>query len=296
MHSAFVVTRLFPVLVIIVMFGMGLSLTSDDFFRIARYPKAAIVGLTNQMLLLPLLALGLAWLLAPSPAIAVGLMVVAAVPGGTSSNAVTHLLRADTALSVTLTAVSSLMSFITTPLWIGLALAVFMKSDQAIKLPFGPVVLQIAVLTIVPAIVGMAVHTRWPGFVDRTREWFRIGSGLMVFVAILSFLIEQWAYLGQFLLQAGVLTTCLCTCAALLGYATARLGKLRDATRITITVETSIQNMPLALTIATSLLANPEIAITPAAYELNMILLILLIVVGVIFRWPIFQFASVEDK
>ncbi len=292
MEANFLTDIFLPILVIVIMFGLGLNLTIDDFKRVAVYPKAAIIGLFNQLVILPLAGFLLASLFSLSPELAVGIMIVAAAPGGAASNVITHLLEADTALSVTLTALSSLVAFITIPLWVGLALSQFINRAEAVSVPVVQLSLQVALVTLIPVGLGLFVRSRWPGFFENTKSLVKIGSGVLIIVAIVVFLIDQREDLSHFLVQAGIAAAILCLSTTLLGYGTANLFKLRPATRITIAVETGIQNVPLSLTIAAGILGNPRFAISPAAYGLIMVMLMAVILVGVIARWPILRVAA----
>ncbi len=295
MEANFLINVLFPILVIVVMFGLGMSLTPDDFKRITVYPKATIIGLTNQLVLLPVIGFLLAYLLNLNPELAVGLIIIAAAPGGTSSNVITHLLEADTALSITLTVLSSLVAFITIPFWVGLALSLFTEgATEAISVPFARIALQVAILTLIPLGAGMLVCYRWPGLAKRTKTLVRVGSGVLLVIAIVSFLIDQNEKLLIYFAQAGLAAVILCIATVSIGYFLARLFALSPATRATIAIETGIQNIPLSLFIAANLLSNPGFAIPTAAYGLMMIVLMAIILVGVVFQWPIFRFGTVK--
>ena len=154
MQSNLLTTVLLPLALAIVMLGMGLGLMPADFRRVTRQPKAVAVGLICQMVLLPLLGVLLAVLIPMQPAIAVGLIILAACPGGPSSNLMTYLARGDVALSVTLTAMSSLLTVFTIPVIANLALQHFMGQQSAIALPVGSTMLQIFLITLLPIAIG----------------------------------------------------------------------------------------------------------------------------------------------
>ena len=147
-----------PLALFTVLFGMGLSLVPADFRRVLLSPKAKIVGLTCQLVLLPLVAFALALVFRLPGELAVGLMVLAACPGGATSNVITHLAKGDTALSVTLTAISSMVCVFTIPWIVAFSMDWFLGSGAAVQLPFWKTLGQLTIVTIVPIICGMAVR------------------------------------------------------------------------------------------------------------------------------------------
>ena len=143
---------------IVIMLGMGLSLTFKDFRRVILYPKAIFVGLVNQLILLPLIGFGVASTLNLSPEIAVGIMILAACPGGPTSNLISHLAKGDLALSVTLTALSSLITILTIPFIVNFALSHFLEQGQLVELNILETIAQIFIIVVVPVTVGMLIR------------------------------------------------------------------------------------------------------------------------------------------
>ena len=137
MNSSTATTVFLPIALGIIMFGLGLSLTVADFTRVVRYPKATIVALGCQILVLPALCLGLVLLFDLEPTLAVGMMLLAAAPGGTTANLFSHLARGDVALNVTLTAINSVLAVVTLPIVVNLALAGFLDDDDRHRPPAG---------------------------------------------------------------------------------------------------------------------------------------------------------------
>ncbi len=292
-HSALQI--LFPILVIVVMFGLGLGLTITDFKRVALYPKASIVGLTSQLIFLPLIALLLINIFSLKPQLAVGFIILASVPGGIISNVLTLLLKGDVALSVTLTALSSVIAVVSTPFWVALALSYFIHSNEPVAISAMQLIFPLAVLTLAPLGLGLFVRNRWPTIVDRCQTAIRMGSSIFIIIGILAFLVGQKENLADSLVQAGLVAATLCVSATLLGYALARLFNLGRSMQGTIAVETGIQNIPLAMTIAVTILGhNPLFAMAPAAYGLITVSLMSVVMVGVFARWPIFRFSADE--
>lgn len=177
MESSFLTAVFLPLALFAVMLGMGLGLTLKDFSRVLVYPKGIVVGLLAQLVMLPILGFIVASLFPLSPELAVGVMILVACPGGPTSNLVTYLARGNVALSISLTAISSLLTVFTIPLVVNLATRAFMGEATDLQLPFLATVLQIAVITIIPVAVGMALHYYLPLFaarVERGVKWLSL--------------------------------------------------------------------------------------------------------------------------
>jgi bile acid:Na+ symporter, BASS family len=262
-------TVFLPVALILIMFGMGMSLTVGDFKRVVLSPKAKLLGLGCQLLVLPVLAFGLAVLFRLPGELAVGLMLLAACPGGPTSNIISHLSRGDTALSVTLTAVSSFITVFTIPLVVGFAMAYFMAGEAAISLPFGKTLVQLVVVTILPISLGMRVHAARPSFSRSMGRPVNVISILFLGLIIVAAVIREKDLGAQFA-AAGPAAIALNVCGMALGFAAAALFRLATAQRIAISIEVGIQNGTLALAIALGLLDSSRIAIPAVVYSLFM--------------------------
>jgi BASS family bile acid:Na+ symporter len=271
MQPSLITEILFPVSTLVIMFGLGLSLTLAEFRRLARTPTAVIVGMVNQLLLLPLIAFGLGLLLAPRPELAVGLIILAAAPGGIVSNILVHVAHGDTALSITLTTLSSTVTFLSAPIWIGLALHVFLNDVAVVQLPTGALMAQIALLTVLPVLLGMTVHDRLPLLAARLRRPFHRLSTVVLVTIVAAAVISERANLTTYLTQAGVLAVLLNGLGLGAGWVSARAFGLPRPQGIAITLETGIQNAPVALTIAITLLGNTAMSIPAATYAIIML-------------------------
>ena len=272
MESSVATDIILPLILAFMMAGMGLSLTVDDFKRVLVYPKAVAVGIVGQLVLLPLIGFAVASVFPLSPEMAVGIMLLAACPGGVVSNVLSHLARGNTALSVTLTALSSTTTLITIPLLVNFALSRFLGESEAIQLPVGRSIMTLFLITIVPISLGMLVRARAPGFADRQEKRVRILSGLLLALLVVGLMIAERAILADAILQAGPSSLALNVAAMLTGYFSARLFRLDAYQRTSITIEIGVQNSGLAIVIATTLLSMPAVAIPPAIYGLVMFL------------------------
>ena len=283
MQASFLTDVFLPVVTILAMFCLGLSLTAADFKQLFVHPKAMIVGLVNQLLLVPVTGILLALALPFSPELATGLVIVAAAPGGTGSNITTHLLRGKTALSISLTTVSNLLAFITLPLWTALALYLFTGAQEMVSISLAQIITAVAVVTLIPVGLGIATRMRWPHLYQYVRRPLRGLLALLLIVAIVGSLISEREHLVNYLAQAGAAAVLLFLITFSLGFASSWVLKLGLRTRLTIANEAGVQNVPLALTVTATILASPLIAITPVAFglvQISFFTIVLLIAFG----------------
>lgn len=272
MQSNFFTAVLLPLALAAVMLGMGLSLVPQDFQRITRDPKAVAVGTICQVLLLPLIGVLITLLIPMQSAIAVGLIVLAICPGGPSSNLITYLAKGDVALSVTLTALSSIITVFTIPLFTNLALQHFMGQSAAISLPIGQTMLQIFLITLLPTAIGMVIRHSFPNTAKRIeKQMSRLAAGLLALIIVL-LLIREGSKLPGFIVQVGIGALLLNLLAILTGFLVGKLFRLPFAQQICIAIEVGIQNGTLAIAITAGLLNNLDMAIPAAVYSLLMYL------------------------
>jgi bile acid:Na+ symporter, BASS family len=270
MQSNLFTAVLLPLALAIVMLGMGLSLVPEDFKRITRYPKAVAVGTVCQILLLPLIGTLIALVVPMEPSIAVGLIVLAVCPGGPSSNLMTYLAKGDVALSVTLTAVSSIITVFTIPLLTNLALQYFLGKSASIALPIGSTMLQIFLITLLPTAIGMAIRHQFPDTARRLeKQMSRFAVGLLALIIVL-LLVREGSKLPGFLVQVGIGVILLNLLAMLTGFLAGKLFRLPLAQQVCIAIEVGIQNGTLAIAITAGLLNNPDMAVPAAVYSLLM--------------------------
>ena len=260
-----------PLALAVLMLGLGLSLTRDDFKRIFVYPRAVFVGLACQMLLLPAVAYLLAKGLDLPPEIAVGLMLLAASPGGPTANLFSHLAHGDVALNITLTATNSVLSLVTLPLIINFALQQFAGSGKTIPLQAGKVI-QVVGLVLLPVLLGMLVRHAKPALAARLDKPVRTISAVFLFLIIAATVAHERENLGKMLLIAGPAALAFNLASMAVGYLVPRLARVPERRAVAIGMEVGIHNGTLAIAIASSplLLNNPQMAVTPAIYSLIM--------------------------
>jgi BASS family bile acid:Na+ symporter len=261
---------LLPIALGVLMLGMGLGLIPADFQRITRYPKAVIIGLVNQIIILPIVGFIIASLLPLRPEIAVGLMIIAICPGGPSSNVLTYLAKGDVALSVTLTAFSSIITIFTIPVLASLALQHFMGQQAALSLPIGSTMLQIFLIILLPMVIGMTIRQYFPLLAKNLEPITNRLAVIFLAVIILLLIIREWERLPLFIAQTGIAVIILNTIASLIGFFSGRLFNLNIPQRICIAIEVGIQSGTLAIAITAGLLNNPDLAIPAIVYSLWM--------------------------
>lgn len=255
---------------ILIMFGMGLSLGPGDFRRVVIHPKAVVLGLLNQLFFLPLIGYGIAIAFGLPPIIAVGIMLLSACPGGATSNFITHLAKGDVALSVSLTVVASLVTILTIPLIVQFALDEFMSQSQVIELNVLSMIAQLFVIILIPIGIGMFVRHLKPRFADRMDKPVKIGAAIVFVLVVVGLVVKERANIGSYFEQAGIPSLILNLSTMALGFLTALIFKLPRRQAITISIESGIQNGTLAITIATVTLQDTEFAIVAAIYSLIM--------------------------
>lgn len=271
MNDSALITTGLPIALAIIMFGLGLSLTTDDFRRVTRSPKAVVVALVLQVLVLPLVAFGLVKIFDLDPLLAVGVMLLAASPGGTTANLFSHLFRGDVALNITLTAINSVLAAITIPIITNLAIDHF-DAEGDLGLQLGKVV-QVIAIVLIPVAVGMAVRRRSADFAARADRPVRIFSIVVLVIVSVGALLGERENLADYMQQVGLVTGIFCLASLTLGYAGARLLRLDKRQAIASSMEVGIHNTTVALTIALSVLDSTEVAIPGAVYSVLMYVL-----------------------
>lgn len=270
MESSILLDIFLPASLFVIMLGMGLSLVIDDFRRIFKYPKATLIGLANQIILLPLIGFGICHLFNLPNELAIGMMLLAACPGGVTSNLISHVSRGDTALSVSLTAVSSMITLVTIPLYVGFAFSYFSNSGQVVDVDEVGMLLQVLVIVIIPIAIGMFIRSRREAFALRMDRPVRIFSTVLFLVILTSIIITERETIVKYFPQIGGATVALNLLTLVVGYYSAKLFKLEQRQAITIAIESGIQNGTLAIVIASTVLANFTLSIPAGIYGLIM--------------------------
>ena len=260
-----------PVGLVAIMLSMGLSLKPRDFAEVARNPRAVFGGLFGQLVLLPPLAVLVAWAFRLPPAMATGLFILAICPGGITSNAITYAAKANVALAVVLTTSSSLITVFTIPPLMNWGLAHYFVGGDVPPLSVPATMLQLAQMTLAPILTGMLVRYLWPDAAERMTVWLRPAS-LVVLVAVIGFAV--FASLGLVvdnLLRAGPAAFVLNATSMGLGLLIAGLLGLNRNDSLTVAIEVGIHNATMATFLSLSVLKSMSLAITPTIYGIIMI-------------------------
>ena len=253
----------------IITLGMGLSLTENDFRNIFIHPRAVVTGLCCQMILLPLLAFLIARISHIDPLFKVGLMIIAACPGGATSNLITYLLRGNVALSISMTAINSMITLLTIPLVVTLSLGFFIHQDAAIKLNIGETIINVFLITLLPAFIGTRIRKWKPVLADGLEKPLKIILPLLLAVMFAGVVfIDQGtesATIRDFvtILPYTLVLNILAMVSGLLIARSVRLG-IRD--QYTISIEVGLQNSALAIFVAATLLKSHSMALVPVVY------------------------------
>lgn len=281
--------QLLPTLLLLslalVMFGLGLALRMDDFRRLLQHPKAVVLALVLQAVLLPLACYGIVRVFNLSPIYAVGLLLLAASPGGVSANLFSHLFGGNVALNISLTAINTLLSIVTLPLIANLAIAHFIQSGQVVPLQVGKVVEVIAVV-LVPVALGMVAAARLPQLAQRLEKPFKIFSALVLAAFASIAIAKEWQALRSSFASIGPAVLLFNLVSLLAGYYLSRAVGLGKPLATAISFEIGIHNSTLSLFIALSVLDNFQLALPSAIYS------VLMYLTATLFGWLVLRRAQ----
>lgn len=269
MQASFLSIYLLPTAIAVIMVGLGLSLTPADFKRIFEYPKAVVIGLVTQMLILPVLCLFIADFFNLAPALAVGLMLLAAAPGGPSANLYSHMAGGDVALNVSLTALNSVLSIFSIAWIVNFSLAYFMQAEAYVPMQFQKV-LEVCAMIITPISLGMWIRYRAPSFAQRMESKVKLISGLFLALLIILAGLKEIDHLVHDIKSVGAAALAFNLVCLLVGYLLPRVFKLPPGQAVAISMEVGIHNGSLAIYIALSILNNGAMTIPAVVYSLIM--------------------------
>ena len=258
-----------PVALGIIMFGLGLSLTPADFARVAKHPKAVIIALVCQLVLLPALCFGLVLLFRLPPVLAVGMMILAASPGGTTANLYSHLFRGDIALNISLTAINSVISVVTLPFIVNLSLGYFYPEGGQVGIDVVEA-LKVFAIVLVPVVLGMLARRANPRFADRMDKPVRIASIVILVIVIAGAVVANLKPLMENIGALAGITVVFCLASLTLGFVIPRLFRVNRPQAVASSFEIGIHNATLAIVIAQSVLGNFEMSLPGAVYGVLM--------------------------
>ncbi|KZN43612.1 bile acid:sodium symporter family protein [Pseudoalteromonas luteoviolacea] len=259
-----------PIALILIMMGVGLSLTTNDFARVLKQPKSFFVGAACQLFLLPLMAVAVIAVTGLNAELAIGLFILALCPGGTTSNLYTYLAKGDVGLSVSLTAIVGFITPFILPFMAAWAIGFYGQGNSTIEFPVLKAWLQLIVVGVIPVIIGMGLRAKWPEFAKKAGPYINWFSVLVLLLVIVSICIQLGDKLIDYIVLAGPAVILLNLLTMLLGYAVATLYLHNRAQTRTITLEVGLQNGTLALLVTTGILQDEVMSIAPSIYGLFM--------------------------
>lgn len=275
-----------PLALAMMMLVMGLSLRPVHFIAVAREPKLILLGLALQLLLLPALALALVMMLSLPATLAIGLIILAACPGGATSNIISHLSGGDASLSVTLTALITLLAPLTLPLWVNTQLHWLSLDQLELYLPWLPTLMPLLLVTVVPLLLGMVLAARYPQPVLRALPWFNRLSLLLFIILVIAMAVANSERLPQLWSQATLVCLGLCVLAMAATALISRLLRLSERHTLTLMIEVGIQNAGTAMLISATILQRPDLALVALFYGILMNIPALLLIGRRVLRQP----------
>ena len=269
MDSAVIVTRFLFGALALVMFGLGLSLTAADFQRLLKHPKAVMLALGLQVIGLPLACYAIITAFGLPPVFAIGLMLLAASPGGISANLFSHLFGGNVAMNISLTAVNTLLSIVTLPLIANWAIAHFAQSGQVVPMQTSKL-LEVIAIVLIPVLLGMAVARKAPGFSNRMEKPVKIFSAVVLAVVTVLAIAKEWGSLSTTFVQIGPAVLLFNLVSLFAGYYLSRAAGLDKPLSTAICYEIGIHNSTLAIFVALSVLGSYQLALPAAVYSVVM--------------------------
>jgi BASS family bile acid:Na+ symporter len=267
MNSVFI-TLFLPASLFIIMFSLGMALTVADFRRVVLFPRGITIGLLNLLLISPLLAFTLAVVFKLPPELAVGMVLLGASPGGTTANMLTHLARGDTALSITMTAISSVAAVVMTPLVLSLASAHFMSGELALQLDMSGIVVKVLIITLIPLSLGMLVRANAEAWALRNEPLAKKIAMVFFVLVVAAALWSERTHIGDNLAVVGFAVLSLNVLAMTISYVLSTLAGLNGRQATVVSIELGVHNTTLAM--AVGAMVTPTMVIPAAVYGVFM--------------------------
>ncbi len=261
-----------PLSLALIMLSLGLTIKLSDFIQQMSKPRSMLIGLSAQMLLVPILALAIVSVFELPAALAAGLMILSFCPGGVTSNWFSHMARANVPLSISLTVIASLITPFTIPALSEFALQSIMGEARAVSIPLGLTMMRLFVISVIPVVIGITLRSHFDAFSNRWQPLvYRLATSLFLCV-IAGIVFQQWARLPGFLAQSGLASLCMILAGMALGIIVARFSQRNRRDTRTIAIEVGMQNGGMALVVTQNVLQSTELSIVPVVYGLIMLL------------------------
>jgi len=272
MQESILSTVVLPLAIVVIMVALGMTLTLADFKRVATQPRQVVTGLFCQLALLPLLGFAVAGIFSLAPIYAISIILLAASPGGATSNLIVHAADGDRALSVTLTAISNMLAWLTIPFLLGIAYPIYGSGALEMTFPVVETMAQVAALTVVPVLVGMGIRRWKTDFAEKSKRFSRIFATLLLFLVIFGLVIQNWETIVRDGPRFAPAFITLNIAALVIGFFVPRLVGINRMQSTTISIEMGLQNSTVAITVAMTILRNSEMAVIPGLYAIWMLM------------------------
>src|SRR5688572_26519607 len=270
MQESIISSVILPLSIAIIMVTLGMTLTFADFRRIFTQPKPVFVGLFCQMILLPLLGFAVAGIFALPAIYAISLILLAVSPDGATSNLIIHAGDGDRALGITLTAITNMLAFLTIPFGLGIAYSMYGSGALDIDFPVVDTMIQVAVITLIPTLLGMGIRSWKPAFAENSKRWSKIFATVFLFLVILALVAQNWDVIVRDGPRFAPAFIVLNIASLIVGYYVSKLAGIDQVQSLTIAIETGLQNSTVSITVAITLLNNNEMAVIPGLYAIWM--------------------------
>lgn len=270
MQESIISTLILPLAIAIIMVTLGMTLTIADFKRIFTQPKPIFVGLFCQMVLLPALGFAVAGIFGLTAVYAISLILLAVSPDGATSNLIIHAGDGDRALGITLTAITNMLAFLTIPFGLGIAYSLYGTGALDIDFPVVDTMIQVAVITLIPTLIGMGIRQWKPEFAENSKRWSKTFATVFLFLVIGALIVQNWDVIvrdGPRFAPAFIVLNIL---SLVVGYYVPKLLGIDYVQSMTIAIETGLQNSTVSITVALTLLNNNDMAIIPGLYAIWM--------------------------
>lgn len=270
MQASIISSVILPLAIAIIMVTLGMTLTIADFKRIFSSPKPIFIGLLCQMLLLPILGFAVANIFALPAVYAISLILLAVSPDGATSNLIIHAGDGDRALGITLTAITNMLAFVTIPIGLGIAYSIYGSGALDIDFPILDTMLQVAVITLIPTLIGMGIRQWKPDFAENSKRWSKTFATVFLFLVIAALVAQNWDVIVRDGPRFAPAFIILNIASLLVGYLVPKFLGINYVQAMTIAIETGLQNSTISITVAITLLNNNDMAIIPGLYAIWM--------------------------
>ena len=270
MQESIISSVILPLAIAVIMVTLGMTLTVADFRRIFTQPKPVLIGLFCQMVLLPLLGFAVAGIFALPAIYAISLILLAVSPDGATSNLIIHAGDGDRALGITLTAITNMLAWLTIPFGLSIAYSMYGTGALDIVFPVVDTMIQVAVITLIPTLLGMGIRSWKPEFAENSKRWSKTFATVFLFLVILALIAQNWDVIVRDGPRFAPAFIVLNIASLIVGYFVPKFFGINYTQAMTIAIETGLQNSTVSITVAITLLNNNGMADIPGLYAIWM--------------------------